>query len=682
MAQIHELNTESNVGVGLDFVTDNGESTGKVGFAALAGGALEKYEETELAGKRRSVKRAIDDLAQQVDDAVEDVAALKDKVDHLSVETDTTLSVSGAPADAKAVGDKFGGFTLGTDPVTGLLYIYLNGQKIGRGIDIGAPGVDVSSIVEWYQQPVKDALSYVSSLGNDQWVHHVVMADSHYSELYNYGHSGAMVKILMSTGYFDKFVHLGDLTDKGNTSELNLAIEQVGSLNGQMLYAMGNHEVSGNKEITPYLHDAFMSNLTDNITYNPDFDASTYDNPYYIYKDTVNKIAYIHYAYFGKISNRQTEMSWVLDRVQELPEGYTIIIFMHPPVQELDNSVSEPNFHMLFGFLPEKYRRGVVLTGHIHGDRLVEWDGYREIWFAADAKYTRDPYGPEDRSEGTVNEQAISIFSIGIGTNNAVKVYRIGAVGRELTALAPNIIETSMSVNDGNNLVTGIIGSVGLLDVSNTNYKLLSKWVPVDPDSYYYIYTTDKSSVDVQRTINKAEYTDTRADTFVSGSRLAVNPQGVVELNVHKFYSKSTSNYMLVGSNNEDIASRLVVSKDPPLIPITIDDVQWVDGTVNGVGTPTSATDNKRTDRPILVEPSTTYVVSNANCSTTWVGVGMAKGPCTVLAVNQTRDVIKRVTGSSFPFTFTTTDDTHYVYIAYRGTETYDGWTLEKVEEG
>jgi len=73
MGQIHELNTESNVGVGLDFVTDNGESTGKVGFAALAGGVLEKYEETELAGKRRSVKRAIDDLAQQVDDAVEEI---------------------------------------------------------------------------------------------------------------------------------------------------------------------------------------------------------------------------------------------------------------------------------------------------------------------------------------------------------------------------------------------------------------------------------------------------------------------------------------------------------------------------------------------------------------------------------------------------------------------------------
>ena len=80
MAQIHELNTESNVGVGLDFVTDNGESTGKVGFAALAGGVLEKYEETELAGQRRSVKRAIDDLAQQVDDAVEDVTALKTEV--------------------------------------------------------------------------------------------------------------------------------------------------------------------------------------------------------------------------------------------------------------------------------------------------------------------------------------------------------------------------------------------------------------------------------------------------------------------------------------------------------------------------------------------------------------------------------------------------------------------------
>lgn len=93
MAQIHELNTESNVGVGLDFVTDNGESTGKVGFAALAGGVLEKYEETELAGKRRSVKRAIDALTQQVDDAVESIKTKADQTVLEQLEQDTAAGI-------------------------------------------------------------------------------------------------------------------------------------------------------------------------------------------------------------------------------------------------------------------------------------------------------------------------------------------------------------------------------------------------------------------------------------------------------------------------------------------------------------------------------------------------------------------------------------------------------------
>jgi len=81
------------VGVGLDFVTDNGESTGKVGFAALAGGVLEKYEETELAGKRRSVKRAIDDLAQQVDDAVESIKTKADQTVLEQLEQDTAAGI-------------------------------------------------------------------------------------------------------------------------------------------------------------------------------------------------------------------------------------------------------------------------------------------------------------------------------------------------------------------------------------------------------------------------------------------------------------------------------------------------------------------------------------------------------------------------------------------------------------
>lgn len=605
----------------------------------------------------------------------------------------TALAEKADTADMAAVSTSLNGISLGVDPITGYLYVYVNGKKQGTGIDIGAEGIDVSSAVEWYRQPIKSALAYVDNLGTDEWVHHVVVADSHYNArfedlkeqyptspdegiyqmMYNYNHPGAIVKLLMSTGYFDKFIDLGDITDKGNTKQLDIAIEQVGDLNGQMLYCMGNHEVSGANEITGLLYDAFMSELDPNvITYDPNFVSDTYMDSNYVYKDTENKIAYVHFAYYRRTSEANM-ISWLWDVTSQIEDGWTIFLMSHQP--ELGTNL----LACLQGIMNfTSLRKGFFLAGHNHADSLVDLGGFTRIQFDNDACFNE-----AERVKDTTFEQAVSIISIGTGTNNAVKVYRIGAYADTFESTAPMIWDTQMTYNEFGSTFQAQLNTGGQLEqVGTSTYRLLRKWFPVLPSTYYYIYDSrqfDKTATS-GRTLNYGQFSAQKLPSFISGSRVATAPE-VHELYVRKIYTKATSNYMIIGANNEERASHLAMSTEPPRYDISIDDVTWVHGSMNGVGIP-SYSDSATTylsDIPILVDPSSTYVLDNPDVTTVSVAIGRAKGPCAINAVNSTRDAISRATGSSLPFTFTTTADTNYVYVQFSGSVT-EGWTLTKVE--
>ena len=652
---------------------------------------------------------AVTDTTLSISGAAADAEAVGDAISNITIEVDDTLSEQGKAADAKAVGDalsdkadaddvaavstSLNGISLGTDPITGYLYVYVNGRKQGTGIDIGAEGIDVSGAVEWYRQPIKSALAYVDNLGTDEWVHHVVVADSHYNArfedlkeqyptspdeslyqmMYNYNHSGAIIKILMSTGYFDKHINLGDITDKGNTEQLDIAIEQVGDLNGQMLYCMGNHEVSGANEITGLLYDAFMSELDPNvITYDPNFDPDTYMDSNYVYKDTENKIAYVHFAYYRRTSEANM-ISWLWDVTSQIEDGWTIFLMSHQP--ELGTNL----LACLQGIMNfTSLRKGFFLAGHNHADSLVDLGGFTRIQFDNDACFNE-----EDRVEDTTFEQAVSIISIGTGSNNAVKVYRIGAYDSSFESTAPMIWNTQMAYNEFGSTFQAQLNTGGQLEqVGTSTYRLLRKWFPVLPSTYYYIYDSrqfDKTATG-GRTLNYGQFSAQKLPSFISGSRVATAPE-VHELYVRKIYTKATSNYMIIGVNNEERASHLVMSTEPPRYDIDIDDVTWVHGSMNGGGIP-SYSDSATTylsDIPILVDPSSTYVLDNPDVTTASVAIGRAKGPCAINAVNSTRDAISRATGSSLPFTFTTTAETNYVYVQFSGSVT-EGWTLTKVE--
>ena len=593
--------------------------------------------------------------------------ALAEKADAGDVTALETAVADKADADdVAAVNTSLNGISLGVDPITGYLYVYVNGKKRGTGIDIGAEGIDVSSAVEWYRQPIKSALAYVDNLGQDEWVHHVVMADSHYDYVAydsdkpnNYGHSGAICKILMSTGFFDKFIHLGDMTQFGDADDLNVAIEQVGDLNGQMLYCVGNHEIAGDNEIASSLYDAFMSDLSEGITYPASFDSTTYKNSYYVYKDTEHKIAYFHVPSWLVDSTAPGLIPWLWEKTAELPEGWTVFFIGHADWYNLSNDKKD----MMFGFYSlTSLRKGCYLSGHAHTDLLTDRGSFYSVIFDNDACFTE-----EDRVEGTTTEQAVSILSIGTGSNNSVKIYRIGAYADSYAQTAPMIQEFEMSYNHDGEFINAAITTSGTLDTSNTATYIQKKWIPVEPSTATYVYSSE--FVRQARKYNFAEYSDKRIDTFVNSSRKYVD---AILLNLYalKITTHSQTNDMLVACNNADIAGDIVISQEVPIINTSINDATWVSGTVGNTGAVASSSANKVTDILIHVEPGATYVLDNSNNAVTWLAVGKWKTPCT-------GDNVNRETGSALPFTFTTANNINYVAIAYSGTADGD-WTLTK----
>lgn len=545
-----------------------------------------------------------------------------------------------------------------------------------------------------------NALQYVDALGAGEWVHLVVMADSHYTRtedeiraLYpsasdetidnmmsNWNHSGAIVKLLMSTGLFDKFLHLGDVVDNGKVEYLNTAIDQIGSLNGQMLYAVGNHEAAGSNAIGDRLHNAFMSNL-DNVNYCENFDSATYKNPLYTYKDDTHKIVYIHYPIWWTDMNNTDKLAWFWDAVNSVPDGYTMFLLSHAPIGTDFGVLNKQHVEMAFSLLPSEKRVGLFLAGHMHIDTVYEFTGGQCLDFLWDARGAGGGLTKAEREKGTEFEQSIRILSIGLNGNDRIKVYGIGAHASAQDGSYPSLFDMTSHNNNPNDAVNTSLGTTGLFtETTNTDVWIRKNWFAVTPNSYYYIFNpdTDASTKDVII----GEYADKRADAFVSGSRKYVDTGGIKELNVYKLYTRDTTNYLVVGSGKgETYTKGIVVTANIPQIESPIENVGWVSGNVSAIGIPSYSDTSTQhvTDRPISVEPSSSYVLTNLNAEITGIYIGRAKSPCAVNAVNGTRDSIDRLSGSSLPFPFETSSETNYIYICYSGTANDDTWTLTKV---
>ena len=313
--------------------------------------------------------------------------------------------------------------------------------------------IDVRDIEPYFVSDVEDAMDYVQTLGTTDWVHHIVVTDTHFRK--NYGHSTPIVKAMQDTGYFGKVIHLGDITDDGTQSNYEAAAENYSQFNGDMLFAIGNHDnlFTGYEQ---YWYDAFLSDDTD-ITTTPE-DIAKFN---YYWDDADHSIRYIVYGY----SSTSGGAAYAIDKIKSAPAGYAIITLCHYKAL-IESTILIP----LIGHELE-YIGGIAGHYHIDGGSHLYADMYNETWLNNDGWANDDASYP--KTDGTVDSQVITIMSINT-TTRVVKFYRIGIP----TALGQNWQYTYVKGGSVEEWLTGGYWGAGSV-ISNANGYISTKKYPV-----------------------------------------------------------------------------------------------------------------------------------------------------------------------------------------------------------
>lgn len=168
-----------------------------------------------------------------------------------------------------------------------------------------------------------------------------------------------------------------------------------------------------------------------------------YGNPFYFYyDDTITKTRFIimqsgfeHYTWAGQIT--QEQLTWVRNIMDNTPNGYHIVVFVHAIYQPSDWSQLTPVFNpeyltgpgaALFNEI-DGHNTGhpnspvvALFSGHIHLDMSTTTDGGVPVIFIdCDARNTNaGNYQAE-----TINSQCFDVITINY-TNKTIKCVRIG----------------------------------------------------------------------------------------------------------------------------------------------------------------------------------------------------------------------------------------------------------------
>lgn len=331
--------------------------------------------------------------------------------------------------------------------------------------------IDVRDIVPYFVSDVEDAMDYVRTLGTTNWVHHIVITDTHFVK--NYGHSTAIVKAMQDTGYFGKVIHLGDITDDATQANIEASVDNYGQFNGDLLYAIGNHDVM----FTGY-ESYWYNNLLSDDT---DIDVTDIANFNYYFDDTVKHIRYIVYGY----STASGGATYAINKIKSAPSGYAVITICH--YKELLKS------NLLLPLIGHEVEYIGNITGHYHVDGYGHdfADMYNETWLNNDGWINDDANYP--KTDGTTNSQAITIMSINT-TTRTVKFYRIGIA----TALGQNWQYTYVKGGSVEEWLTGKYWGTGTVS-TGANSAIYTKPIPFfddqDNELQYTIYSTSGSLV-------------------------------------------------------------------------------------------------------------------------------------------------------------------------------------------
>lgn len=548
------------------------------------------------------------------------------------METDKTLSVQDAPADAKAVGDALDSIAA---QFTALApYI----QKVKEWIaEEAVENFDVSSLPQYWQEDTRDALAHTISLGDD-YVHHIIATDSHYTT--NNNESVPIIELLQATGLYSKVIHLGDIVNGGGTGDTpsvdeTKAYEMFGRFNGDLLFALGNHD---NGTMKTRAYQAFLSQL-DGIT---GTDIPT--NMYYYWDDSVNKIRYFVDAY-GSGS------AFSFENVASLPSGwrFAILVHMHPlRVRSNLRSDSIDELHYLEGYtgtianpdvqLTHNMKPAIIsaltghdfigyITGHLHDDGIdTANDGLVvQATLANDGKSSNKWY---PKTAGTNTSQAFTIMSIS-KTGNRVKFYRIGRVnrlGREFYYDYP----TADYIKSANKRILGAEpDSSGYGVHAEAKAVLLFQFLPSGKTYYFYTQNPNLTVRWIVATTYQADgtyvnrYSRTAGDVAKEFNVLPFTPSGT---GVEKFMVALEFDGDGLSVNDlhytDDIDDVLPIINANSKVHQNFTTVLWADNYYwSNAGLLTESTGSAATNGYIRVTPGKTYriTVNNEAFGTHWM---------------------------------------------------------------
>lgn len=477
--------------------------------------------------------------------------------------------------------------------LTGSSNTYTPAQMAPAIIGYIAGGIDLSDVESYFITDVINAMNYVKELGTDDWVHHIIVTDTHWNM--NYGHSTAIIKAMQDSGYFSKLIHLGDVVDGSSTELMQIAANEYGQFNGDMMFVVGNHDGYGDTGWQTFYYNAFMSDDTDIVV-----DSSSNYN--YYWDDTEHNIRYIVYKY-----SATTDNTYAINRIKDAPAGYAVITMCHYK-DRIESSIIVPLLGHQLDYIGN-------ITGHYHVDlRESNYAGmYNEVSLNNDGWINDNPnYVKED---GTNNSQAITIMSINTSTRN-VKFYRIG----KATTLGQNWQYTYVKGGSVEAWMQGGYWGGGDLTANANGYyntKLLPSTDSGGNTITYYLYLQNGTLSNTYLISMNSSGDYVRRLTPVPN---ALFNRIIVFSKSTQYMSTASSFLISLMSSNLASTDDIVLTTERPNLGISFNDVAWTTGQyISNNGSTVTSENSAVMSTYIDCLPSTTYrfYVDDANWSGT-----------------------------------------------------------------
>ena len=294
-------------------------------------------------------------------------------------------------------------------------------------------------------QKVSDINNNMDAVGING-ISFMFISDIHIENNDNYSH--ILAKHITDNTSIKYLVSGGDyITQSEDTSvaisDMRKCIDEFRESSRCFLPIVGNHDKNTNFAGSTYIDYEMTDNETFNSTQSLLPDKVVYQNYYYYYcDDEITKTRFILLSsgfehYLGPVSLGSAQLSWAKSVMDNTPEGYHIIVFVHGIYQPSDWSLLTPTYDpaylsadggVLFDYVDDhntSYPNAPVVaifTGHIHIDMSTTTDdGVPVIWIDCDARNT----GSGNYQQGTTNAQCFDGVTIDY-TNKTIDCVRIG----------------------------------------------------------------------------------------------------------------------------------------------------------------------------------------------------------------------------------------------------------------